>query len=434
MNTVGQLQHLFSGDEENRVCKDIPESACRHQPRNAGLHLVSMTATKIGDGLLDPKLILPFLLHSVGAPGAAIGMLVPVRESLALLPQILVSHRVRAMPRRKWAWAAGSAVEGLAVAGIALTLAFFDGSLAGWLSVGLLAVFALGRSLASVSHKDVLGKTVAKTRRGTITGIAGSIGAAVVFAYGAALAFGLLPLERGLLLIGLAVAAGLWGIAAFVFTLLDEEAGATGGGENGLSAILSSGRRLWRAPQFRAFVVARALLTATALAPPYLLLSAGADGGRALGSLGAFVIASSVAAVLGSTVWGTMSDRSSRKVLALSGALGAVVLAASAAAALFLSPDLWQTAAPFSLFVLMMAYQGVRLGRKTYLVDMAPADDRAIYTAFSNTAIGVVLLVMGAFGLLAEALGAAAVLIAFALLCAASVPVALKLDEVQSEA
>ncbi|MEX6507269.1 MFS transporter permease [Jiella sp. M17.18] len=432
MSALTDLRDLFFDDEENRVCKDIPEAACRDQPRNAALHLVSMASTKIGDGLLDPKLILPWLIHAVGGPAAAVGMLVPVRESLALLPQILTSHRVRSLPKRKWVWACGSAVEAIAVALIALTLTFLGGWLAGWLTVGLLSVFALGRSLASVSHKDVLGKTISKTRRGTITGIAGSLGAAVVFAYGAALAFGLLPLERGVLLTGVAVAAGLWALAAFVFTLLTEEAGATGGGADGLRALLADGRDLWRDPQFRRFVIARALLTATALAPPYILLSAGEKGGRALGSLGAFVIASSVAAILGSTVWGTMSDRSSRKVLALSGALGAAVLAAAAAASLFLASGLWHALAPVALFVLLLAYQGVRLARKTHLVDMAPAADRSLYTAFSNTLIGIVLIVMGGFGFVADRFGAPAVLVCFAALCAASVPVALRLDEVQT--
>lgn len=41
--------------------------------------------------------------------------------------------------------------------------------------LGLLALFALARSFASVSYKDVLGRTVAKTTRGTATGTAGSL-------------------------------------------------------------------------------------------------------------------------------------------------------------------------------------------------------------------------------------------------------------------
>ncbi|EAU41577.1 Permease of the major facilitator superfamily protein [Fulvimarina pelagi HTCC2506] len=434
MSVVGNLGDLFFEDEENRVCKDIPDEACRDQPQNAGLHLLSLTATKSGDGLLDPKLILPWLLQSVGAPSAAIGLLVPMRESLALLPQILIAHRVREMKRRKWVWALGSAIEAAAIFAMVACLVAFEGAAAGWSVAALLAIFALGRSLASVSYKDVLGKTISKTKRGSITGLAGSVAAAVVLAYGGALALDILPLEQTVLLIGLGVGGALFAIAAFAFTMLVEEAGANEGAENGFKAILTYGQQAWADKQFRLFVITRALLTVTALAPPYLLLSAGENGERNLGTLGSFVLASSIAAILGSYVWGSLSDRSSRRVLMYSAIAGFVVLAASSAIAMIeAAQGWWPLAAPFALFLLMLSYQGVRQGRKIHLTDMAKAEDRAIYTAVSNTMIGIVLLVMGAFGFLADQLGLSFVLGAFAVFCLAAVFVAMRLDEVQED-
>ena len=419
MSAVGQIGSVFIDDEENRVCRDIPDEACREQPRNAGLHLVSLTATKTADGLLDPKLVLPFLLQSVGAPSAAIGFLVPVREALALLPQILVAHRVRAMQRRKWVWCVGTAIEAAALVAMVATLLTLEGSSAGWAVVTLLAVFALGRSLASVSYKDVLGKTVSKTRRGTVSGAAGSIGAAIVLAYGIALASGLLPIETTTLLVGLGMAAALFALAAVAFAGLVEEAGATEGARSGWTAIFKDGRKTFGDREFRLFVASRALLTPTALAPPYLLLSAGQDGERTL-------------ATLGSYVWGSLSDRSSRKVLILSALAGFIVLAVAALlASLSATASFWRFAAPFAFFVLMLSYQGVRQGRKIHLTDMSEADDRAIYTAVSNTTIGVVLVAMGAFGFVADAFGPAVVLGVFSLFCLAAAGIAMRLTEVQ---
>ena len=46
-----------------------------------------------------------------------------------------------------------------------------------------LAVLAVSRSVASVAYKDVLGKTVAKGQRGTVTGLAGTWAAGVLFAF-----------------------------------------------------------------------------------------------------------------------------------------------------------------------------------------------------------------------------------------------------------
>ncbi len=432
MGVFTDLGQLVFADGADRVCEDIPESACAEQPRNAGLHIAALTATKTGDALIDPKLVLPWLLNAVGAPAAAIGLLVPLRESLALLPQIIESHRVRRIARRKWVWALGSAVQAAAVAAMAATMLVLEGALAGWLTVGFLAIFALGRSLSSVSYKDVLGKTISKGHRGSVTGLAGSLAAAFALAFGASLAFGILPLTKPVLLGALALAAGLWALAAFLFTLLVEEAGANDDGRDGLRALLRSAGDLWADRQFRLFCLTRALLTVTALAPPYLLLSAGQQGGRALGHLGSFVLASAFAAIVGSYVWGWLSDRSSRQVLLWSAVFAALVLSLAAGLSAF-HPfgGWWPMLAPFALFLLQLAYQGVRQGRVIHLTDMAPARERSVYTAFSNTFIGLVLLLMGVFGLVAELIGTSAVLALFALFALAAIPVGWQLDEVQ---
>ena len=47
------------------------------------------------------------------------------------------------------------------------------------------------------------------------------------------------------------------------------------------------------------------------------------------------------------------------------------------------------------LFVLGIAHSGVRIGRKTQVVDIASGDRKAEYVALSNTVIGVLLLMLG---------------------------------------
>ena len=60
------LYDLLTGDDEARVCKDIPDDACREQPRNFFIHGTALTLTKLGDGLADAKLVLAWLLSSLG--------------------------------------------------------------------------------------------------------------------------------------------------------------------------------------------------------------------------------------------------------------------------------------------------------------------------------------------------------------------------------
>ena len=98
---IRDLYDLVTGDENARVCRDISDEACREQPTNFFIHLVALLANKIGDLIASPKLVLPWLMGALGAPVWMTGLLVPIRESLALLPQLAVAGWMRAKPRRK---------------------------------------------------------------------------------------------------------------------------------------------------------------------------------------------------------------------------------------------------------------------------------------------------------------------------------------------
>ncbi len=418
-------------EDEGRVCKDIPESACAEQPENFLKHITALAATKTGDGLADPKLVLSWLLSSLGAPAYLIGLLVPLREAGALLPQLFIAATIRGRARRKWVWAWGSTLQGLAVLGMAAAALTLDGAAAGWVIVGLVAIFALARSACSVSYKDVLGKTVSKATRGSATGTAGSLAAALVLLFGVLLSLGLIEKTTPAIAAVLCIAGGLWLLAAAVFSSLAEAPGASEGGGNPLAVALGQASLLREDPQLVRFIATRGLLIATALAPPYLLALAGRAGGGELGALGPFILASALAGVSSSFVWGRLSDASSRKVLMLAAALAALALAASALLGAIAGSRSGGLGFPVLLFVLMVAYQGVRLGRSTHIVDMADPDSRAAYTALSNTIVGALLVLGGIFGAVAQFAGEVVVLTLFALLCLAAVFTARGLNEVQ---
>jgi predicted MFS family arabinose efflux permease len=182
---------------------------------------------------------------------------------------------------------------------------------------------------------------------------------------------------------------------------------------------------LRRDAQLSRLIAARGLLTATALAPPYLVLLASGAAEEALDSLGAMLLASALAALVSGYVWGRLSDRSSRLVLVFTGIAGAIGMGLAVA----LSALGLEWALPVALFALMVAHQGVRVGRKTHLVDMAPEDRRPAYTALSNTVIGVALMGAGVFGALASLAGPGVTLSVFAAMALAGAWVARGLDE-----
>ncbi len=425
------FEMLTSGDE-GRVCKDIPDSACRDEAGNFFTHVASLSTSKISDGLIDPKLVLSWLLTTLGAPTWLIGLLVPVREAGALLPQLFTAAALRRLPQRKWAWSVGSAIQGLSAASMGLAAFFLEGKLAGYAILAALAVLALARSVCSVTYKDVLGKTVSKSRRGTATGTASTVGAAAVLIYGALLSLGWID-RMNLVVGGLLLAGGLWMTGAALFTTLQEEPGATEGGGNPIQSFRDNFTLLADDTQLRRFILTRGLLISTALAPPFMVaLGTNTEAGQMFGGLGLLVIASAGAGLLSSYVWGRLADRSSRKVLILTAAAATLALLATLGLnAAGVLQDVW--ALPLVLFVLMIAYQGVRLGRSTHLIDMASQENRAAYTALSNTIIGTLLILGGGFSVVAELAGEAAVIGLLALMSVLAIPVAFGLEEVQAD-
>lgn len=415
-------------DDEGRACRDIPESACKEEAGNFFRHVGSLSLSKMADGLIDPKLVLSWLMLTLGAPAALVGLLVPIREAGALLPQLFTAGALRRLPQRKWAWSAGAAVQGLSALAIALAALPLRGQAAGLAILFALATLALARSVCSVCYKDVLGKTVDKSRRGTATGLAGSIASGVVIVFAGLLASGLV--QRFELVVSAIVLAGAaWIAAALLFTTLREARGATEGGRSAIAAAMENLVWLRKDAQLRRFIIVRSLLTATALAPPFMIAAAaGADEVLPLGTL---VLASALAGLLSAYVWGRFSDRSSRKVLVYAGLAGGFALSISAVLGLtgLLHP---LYALPAMIFIIMIAYQGVRLGRSTHLTDMATAETRAAYTALSNTVVGVVLLAGGLFSVLAAVTGPAVVLLVMAGMAGLASVLALGLNEVQA--
>ena len=148
--------------------------------------------------------------------------------------------------------------------------------------------------------------------------------------------------------------------------------------------------------------------------------------------LGVFLLASSLASSLSASFWGWAADTSSRRVMIRGAAMASSVCLVVGVLALVLGPGFggaWLY--PVAFFVLSIAHAGVRLGRKTYLVDMAGGNKRTDYTAVSNTVIGLLLLLAGVLGGGAALIGAQATLMLFAVMALAAAVLAHWLPEVE---
>lgn len=431
-NTLDQVYSLIANEEDARACTDITEEACREVPRNFFLILGSNVLTKLGDLLVSPKTVLAWLLSAIGAP-ALVAWLVPIRESGSMIPQMVIGAWVRQKPVRKWFWTLGSFGQAVSVGGMAASIWFMEGYAAGAGVIAALILFSLARGFCSVSMKDVQGKCIPKKRRGRLSGLASTIGGTATVLLTVVLFWD--QGDPGLLFytLLLLLAAGLWIIAGLLFSAVDEFAGETGGGGSALRQAFKSLTLLRDDPPFRHFVITRALLLCSALAAPYfVVLAQGANDSGWL--LGIFLLASSLASSVSASIWGWMADDSSRKVM-IRGALIA------SGACLTVGLVAWQFGDstwigwfyPAGFFVLSIAHAGVRLGRKTYLVDMAGGNKRTDYTSVSNTVIGVLLLTVGGLTALVSMISEVAVILTLGLMGLAGAMSAVRLKDVTND-
>jgi hypothetical protein len=431
-STLEELYNRITGDEDARVCKDIPAAACNDQPRNFFAYLAANLLGKVADEIASAKLVIPWMFGALGVPAFFTGLLVPIREAGVLLPQLLVAAAVRHLPVRKIVWMLGALLSAASLFGMAWAALALADRAAAWVIVLMLVAFSLARGICSVSAKDVLGKTISKSRRGTLMGWSASLSGLVILALGAWLAV-FDPAASGIGVFAALLAGGglLWIVAALAFAAIEEQPGATEGGGNAISVAVQQLGLLVRDRPFRRFVTIRGLLLAVALAPPFYVLVAQQNTDAGLAGLGALIIANGLASSISSPFWGYLGDRSSRSVMALA-AGGAGTLALLTWAALILEWQWLTGELGFALIflVLNVMHGGVRLGRKVYLVDMASAETRAAYVAVSNTTIGVLMLFGGLIGLVGDWLGAASILLLLGLLSLVAACGALRLPEV----
>jgi hypothetical protein len=349
---------------------------------------------------------------------------------MALLPQLIAAGQIRQYKRRKWFWAGGGAAFGLGFVLMIPAVLLLPPLWAGIALVAALGWGSIGRGVASVAYKDVLAKTVPQGRRGTLLATRATAGGILTLAAGALLR--LFVADSSSLtpfVVLLAAAAALWFVGTALAAAVDEQPGATEGARDFMEQLRAGWYLLEEKPGFRRFVLARLLLLSVKLAVPFYVLYARQLTGDNIGGLSLYVMATGLAAVLSSLFWGRFSDRSSRTVMilgsGLSIAIGIIALLVT------LLPSSWQTPLLFAVvfFVIGVAKAGVRLGRKTYLVDGAPGDARPLYVSVSNTLVGTVTLASGALGIVADLVSVPALLVLFLVLTALGSFVAWRLPE-----
>ncbi|GFD94286.1 MFS transporter [Alteromonas sp. KUL156] len=338
-----------------------------------------LSLNKLADLLISAKTTLTALLVSVGAPVWMIGWLVPIRESGALLPQVLISIYLRNHPERHKVWRLGMIVQASSVLGIIFSVTLFSGFLAGTGVLLSLVILSMGRSACSLTVKDIEADVAKKGQRGNLIGIASTVSGLVTLCIAIPLVIFENMLSSNLLLMVLCAS-----LLSFVLTLvcvwpLKTRVETSDKSDDTFSVHFDS--------TVYKFIFVRGLFVHSALVAPYFMIERDGDVQELLPI---YIGAEALAALLSSIIWGKIADKSARLTLQISGVLALIAcvgLLALETTSIFISALLF--------FVLSVAHAGVRTGRKTYSLDVKDGHERTELVGFSNTAIGIILLGFG---------------------------------------
>lgn len=340
-----------------------------------------LTANKLADLLISAKTTLPALLVLVGAPTWMSSVLVPIRESGALLPQGIIGYGLRHYRLRHRVWRLGLVIQILSLLCVLCSALMLSGKSAGYAILVTLVVLSVGRAASSLTMKDIQANTIAKGKRGRLLGVASSASGLLTLLIAVPLLIFHSQLDESVSL-GLVIGA-ICALLVSLLILLPLHAVVEKSADDAPSE-----RRRWQFDSvvYR-FIVVRGVFVHSALAAPYFMLS-GEQSAFTL--LPAYIAAQALASMLSSFLWGRIADYNARLTLQLAGVIGVI---ACLGFVLYGSGTLWGSAMCF--FLLAVAHAGVRTGRKTYSLDVNEGQARTELVAFSNSAIGVILLALG---------------------------------------
>ena len=344
------------------------------------------TCGKLADLLISAKTTLPWLLASLGAPIWIVSMLVPIRESGSLIPQWPLKQKVSHIENRLVIWRWGIVIQACSICLMLTSAILTEALIAGLLILFCLLLLSLGRSLSSLSMKDIQGINVEKGQRGKLVGMASTMSGLLSLITAGLLI--LSPQDMSIKAIQLMITFSAFIMFVSLFLSI------------GLTANLSDnkkdsndGKSLWKTinqqADLRQLIVSRCLLLHAALIAPFFVSASAINND--FFQLPYFIIASAMASFLSSYLWGKMADKSSIHTMFYA---TLVCISASVAFYFVTSIDNWWVDV-FLFFVLNLGYAGIRIGRKTYMLDIAQGSQRTLYVAAANSMVGYVLLMLG---------------------------------------
>lgn len=389
-----------------------------HLRRNFTLGITNGGLFIFAEALMSIDTVLTWFVQQLGGSNFLIGLVGPLRDAGWFLPQLFISHRLQREPLKQPLYRRAAVVR--MVAWFVWTAAVFalaqNPPLMLFVFFTAYAVNSLASGFAGLPFMEIVAKTIPPERRGSYFG-------ARMFAGG------LLSLVAGVLT-GVMLAANnpvpfpqnvgvLFAVSFFsaafgltAFGLIKEPRSVVRDDGITFTAHLQRAARLPRDNQnLRYMLLARIVILLSYVAAPFYAIYSIDVLGAPPSIIGVYVVARTLVSLAINPVWSRLSDRRGNKlVMQLATACGVlmllwVILSPIAAQAL-VGPAGSQAYLFVPVFALMGIYEtGVGIGAVNLTLEVAPANDRAIYIGLTNTVLGVAYISTAISGLIVDLIG-----------------------------
>ncbi len=350
------------------------------------------------DALIAPSLTLALFVTALGGSSFLVGLLSAIYNGGWFMPQFLVSHRLQQLPLKKPVYVGVAVVRILCWFLIVVATYWFGAQNPTLLLIVffvLITIYSFAAGFAGNAFMTIVAKVIPIQRRGSFFGWREFSGTATGLLAGYLVAIALSP-ERGFVFpenfgILFVVAFGAIGTGLLLFAQVREPRETIQG-----EAMTFS--QQWRAAQnivrenhaYRRYLVTRFVLAAGDLATPFYAIYATRQLGAPDSIVGLYIGLTTFSALLATPVLSYLSDRHKLNwVLVLAAAatpvmpllalgFGAVGAASSVA---------------FAFSIIFVAYGVARTAANiafpTYLLNIAPPNERTLYIGFTNTLLGI---------------------------------------------
>ena len=366
------------------------------------------------DALIAPSLTLALFITQLGGSSLLVGLMSAIYNGGWFIPQFLISHRLQQLPLKKPVYTGAAAVR-IVCWLLIVPATYFWGATNPTLLLAvffvLMTIYSLAAGVAGNPFMAIVAKVIPIPRRGSFFGWREFGGTAMGLLAGYLVAVALSP-ERGLAFpdnftLLFVVAFGAIGAGLMLFAQVREpREEITSGGMTFLQQVRAARAIVRQNHHYRRYLLTRFVLAAGDLATPFYAIYATRQLGAPEAIVGLYIAATTFSALFSTMVLSYLSDR--RKLNWV------LLIAASATPVIPLLALLFgwfgqagSVAVAFSLIFLVygVGRTAANISFPTYLLNLAPPEERTLYIGFTNTVLGIATFIPVVGGTLLDLFG-----------------------------